>query len=104
MKTKTLSDLISEVESDIVQYRKQSQDISPHDLLNIVKIYYVSDKQNRSRPEATYADFVKSIESCTSLCDIRATYFYRSEHKNEKSETLFLTPANEDGVRVDIDK
>lgn len=87
-----LDSLIREVNQHTGEFNEEICRIDGSD--NRVKVYYVySDQDQLSRP--SYCEFLKQIENCRNLCDLRATYKQRNKELKFENETTIVTPSDD---------
>lgn len=64
-----------------------------------IRVYYIYSSQDRDR--VPFVAYVKQIENCRNLCDIRATYAYRKNQKLVDGDVVIVTPSDDTSLRVE---
>ena len=88
--SKNFEDLVLEIE-EMEKLEREQLKINQDQTVNFVKVYYITgDRQETTR--APLEVFIKALESCKNLCDLRKTYQLRSDFQSKGKETVLLTP------------
>lgn len=99
--TTKFGDLIREVDRHADEFREG--DTCRLDVeINQVRVYYIYDPQDK-KGRVSFETYMKQIEACRNLCDIRMTYAYRNKHpreKDENGEIYVITPTDDASPRV----
>lgn len=66
---------------------------------NQVRVYYVYDTHD-PKHRVPFDVYMKQIEACRNLCDLRTTYDYRNKNLRSDGEIYVITPTDDSSPRV----
>ena len=75
---KTFRDLLKDVENSL-------SNLHTHEVDRKVKLYYITDQNNKTGTlkRLNFVEFIRSLEKCRNICDIKLTHKIRSNNINE---------------------
>lgn len=91
--------VIKRLESEVLQYTRNSSSMILDDHDNLVRVYYLKTTTPKVS-ETDFNSFIRMVENCSSLCSIRATHQFRSKYKEKLYGIPIITPLDSTGTQV----